>query len=516
MPADPAVEYRLPDPSYEQYTWVLADEHAPASAPPLTAGVQMIAIGGPPAPSEPPRSVTVNGYNYQRGGVDEAALLRRAKPPETLQDLTSWRLDWMPQVEKLARDLETFDPKNVAPGTWTDTLAAQDREFGRAFSGVHLSAVLPARIAVARFQEAYAGRFGEGRREEVDALLQGFPNRSLDRASALWGLGRLLRVQPELLSALDRRGDAPASAPAAGEFRARFDAMLAEFGCTTDNGQLDLPTWREGSPVPLAMLRAYARQDESRSPQAAARGRKARRLELEREMRTLAKSDPSVARLVPVMEMAQQLMPNLEDHNLLCDQRLTAASRMRWLAVGGLLARRSLAGQPDDVFFFRRGELLDALEHGNGLATHEIQSRRRLQEAYRLTPPPLFLGKAPENAAPEGAIPEEAQQGRTIRGVPASAGSYRGTARLIERLADASSLKDGDVLVVRATTPPWTPYFGVIGALVTNSGGALSHSAVVAREFGVPAVVGTRNGTALVPDGATVTVDGTNGIVIVE
>ena len=68
----------------------------------------------------------------------------------------------------------------------------------------------------------------------------------------------------------------------------------------------------------------------------------------------------------------------------------------------------------------------------------------------------------------------------------------------------------------RSTTPPWTPYFAIIGALITNSGGILSHGAVVAREFGIPAVVGTRNATALIPDGATVTVDGTAGVVIVE
>ena len=103
-----------------------------------------------------------------------------------------------------------------------------------------------------------------------------------------------------------------------------------------------------------------------------------------------------------------------------------------------------------------------------------------------------------------------------MRGAAASPGSYRGRARVIDTLEEADTLGDGDILVCRSTTPPWSPYFGVISALVTNSGGALSHGAVVAREFGIPAVVGTTNATAVIPDGAVVTVDGVTGLVTVE
>ena len=87
---------------------------------------------------------------------------------------------------------------------------------------------------------------------------------------------------------------------------------------------------------------------------------------------------------------------------------------------------------------------------------------------------------------------------------------------MLQSLDEAGSLLGGEVLVVRALTPPWTPYLGVIGAVVTNTGGELSHGAVVAREFGIPAVVGTVNGTNLIWDGAVVAVDGTAGVVVVE
>lgn len=511
-----AIEYRLPDPSLEQYTWVLQDEHAPASAPPLLSNAGNPGFMGQAKPGEPPVRIHVNGFSYSRMGLEESAFFRQAKPPERLEDLTRWRGEWLPQAAKAAEMLEGFDPASVAPGAWEQSIAEQEKEFWRVFAGVHQTAVLPARLAASRFQDAFSERFSGERRQDATALLQGFPNRSLDRASALWDLGRILRADEGLRRALDRRADLPAASPAAREYQERFEAMLLEFGCTTDNGQLDLPTWREGSPVPLAMARAYARQDDSRSPREAARRQQMRRLELARELRGAASADPSVAPLIPLMEMAQQLMPNLEDHNLLCDQRMAAASRARWLAVGRHLQRRGLAHSADDVFYYQRPELFRALEEGAGLPHEEVQRRRRLQELYRLTSPPLGLGKPAEGSRTEEDVPEEAQQGRSIRGVAASAGSYRGRARVVESLAEAARLQEGDVLVARSTTPPWTPYFGIVGALVTNAGGALSHTAVVAREFGIPAVVGTRNGTALIPDGATVTVDGTTGLVLIE
>lgn len=514
--AETRIQYRLPDPSYEALTWMLNDEHSPASSPPLLAGSQMM-MGPTPGPGELPASLSVNGYNYQRmDGMAAGAFFPGAPSPKTVESLTRWRQEWLPQVEKGAAALESFQASTVASGDWEKTTEEQEQEFRRIFRGVHMNAVLLARAAVAKFQEAYVNKFGDGRQGDVNTLLQGFANQSLDRAAALWELGRILRAEGELLRALDNKAELSSGSSPAEEFRERFEAMLRRFGYTTDNGQLDLPTWREGSPVPLAMIRAYARQDDARDPRLAAHHQEARRLELEKRLRKAATTDPEAAALVPLMEIAQQFMPNLEDHNLLCDQRMQYASRMRWLSVGRVLQDRGLAKNEGDVFFYRRPELLRALEKGVGLPQEELQRRRYLQEQYRLHPPPLFLGKPPEDMKSWHEIPHEAQQGRVVRGIPASAGSYQGRARVIEGLAETSKLQEGEVMVVRTATPSWTPYFAVIGALVTNSGGALSHCAIVAREFGIPAVVGTKNGTTLIPDGATVTVDGSAGLVFIE
>lgn len=112
-------------------------------------------------------------------------------------------------------------------------------------------------------------------------------------------------------------------------------------------------------------------------------------------------------------------------------------------------------------------------------------------------------------AAPTGTV-------QVVRGTAASAGVYRGRARIVVGLPEAYRLEPGDVLVCPATSPEWTPYFGVVGALVTGTGSLLAHAAVVAREFGIPAVVGATGATLLIPDGAMVTVDGSSGTVTIE
>jgi phosphoenolpyruvate synthase/pyruvate phosphate dikinase len=100
-----------------------------------------------------------------------------------------------------------------------------------------------------------------------------------------------------------------------------------------------------------------------------------------------------------------------------------------------------------------------------------------------------------------------------IVGTGASAGSAEGTARVVHGTEDFERVERGDVLVCTTTTPAWTPLFGAIGGLVTDTGGILSHAAVVAREYGVPTVVGAEVATRLIPDGAWVSVDGETGVV---
>ncbi|MDP6101772.1 MAG: PEP-utilizing enzyme [Dehalococcoidia bacterium] len=508
-------KFMLPDPSYEAYTWILQDEHSPASHPPLIASATPVAWTGS-SPDGLPTTLNINGYNYAREVVSPAGganLSGTTEPPKQVEDLTRWRLEWLPQVDELIVMLESFDAATVPAGKWAEVLDGQDQEYRRVFGGIHRTAVGTARMAATRFTEEYVKRFDEDRRGDAMSLLLGLPNRSLDRANALWDLSRTLRADKSLLDTL-QGGEPRLDMSAAKRFDEDLKAMLRDFGATTNNGLQDMPTWREGSTVPLSMLGAFAWPEDSTSPREATLRQKNRRLELEEEVRNASGNDEDENSLVRLMEMAQHLIPNLEDHNLLCDQRCVAASRVRWLTVGTHLQNQGILSVADEIFFYRRPELVQVLEGGAGLSKEEVDLRRARQRQLRAMLPPLYLGLPPETLTSIDDVPVEGTVQRLVRGVAASPGSHRGRARVVKSMDEADSLQDGDVLVVRSLTPAWTPYFGVVGALVTNSGGVMSHGAVVAREFGIAAVVGTRDGTNFIMDGAVVTVDGTAGVVV--
>ena len=100
-----------------------------------------------------------------------------------------------------------------------------------------------------------------------------------------------------------------------------------------------------------------------------------------------------------------------------------------------------------------------------------------------------------------------------VKGIPASPGSAEGTAKIIMSLDDVGKFEPGDVLVTQATSPAWTPLIACANAVVTDIGGTLSHAAIVCREYGIPAVVGTTNGTQLIKNGQVIEVDGATGVI---
>jgi pyruvate,water dikinase len=494
----PDVRFDLPGPEYVEHKWILFDEHAPSAQPPLLNDGPFGGMGMRPEEGVP-RFIRINGYTYMRGDLDMTTPFASRAVVSTREELRSWRETLLPEVERVVALLSHFDPSSVPAGEWQAALDAHAREFRHVFVPVHLYAVgnaeLTARTFVQRYQDVFGGSEDDGR-----ALLQGFENASLHRASLVWDLSRVLRAGPALLASVESGEALPP-----GEASERLAAVLDAYGETTNSNNQDLPTWREDVALVLSQAVAFARQPDGQGPRELADQQRRRREELEAPLKTRAASDPSVAELLPLLEAAQEYLPNLEDHNYHVDQRMLAASRKRYLAIGAFLRQRGLVRDDSDVFYIYQDELAPALEQGTLPSQEELDRRREHTVAARAMPPPPLLGKG----ATEAGV-------RTIKGVGASKGTYQGIARVIEAVEDATRLQPGEVLVTRATTPAWTPLFGVAGAVVTNAGGALSHTAIVAREFGIPAVLGTQNGTSFIPDGALVTVDGSAGTVTIE
>jgi pyruvate,water dikinase len=180
---------------------------------------------------------------------------------------------------------------------------------------------------------------------------------------------------------------------------------------------------------------------------------------------------------------------------------------------------------------------LKALLAGRGGPTAEdLRSRAEWRRAVTSTDAPRWLGAPPSPPPPSDWLPAHARRAdramqaflsalfdeppaqvseKTVRGLPVSSGRYEGTARVVIGEQDFGRIEPGDVLVTRATSPTFNVVLPLLGGLVTDRGGQLSHAAIVAREYGIPGVVGTMEGTRVIRDGARVRVDGASGEVTV-
>jgi rifampicin phosphotransferase len=184
------------------------------------------------------------------------------------------------------------------------------------------------------------------------------------------------------------------------------------------------------------------------------------------------------------------------------------------LRLGEILQTEGVIDQAEDVFFLTRAEL-----DTRAPLQDVVHRRRATWERQRRLPAPLTIGRPPRLLAKEllaaveavrtsGPAPEGA-----IIGQPASPGRATGPVRIVHGPGDFDAFQPGGVLAARATTPAWTPLFARAVAVVTDGGTLAAHASLVAREYGIPAVVGTGDATSRLHDGQVVTVDGSAGVV---
>lgn len=193
--------------------------------------------------------------------------------------------------------------------------------------------------------------------------------------------------------------------------------------------------------------------------------------------------------------------------------------------LGRHLAATGVIPTADDVFFCTRTDLGTALTGRTRTLAGAVADRREQWEQQRWLAAPLALGHPPrligdvidrtvQRARPTGITAKRGNQ--VIVGHPASAGQATGTVRVITDPRDFATFTDGDVLVAKATAPAWTPLFARAAAVVTDNGTLAAHASLVAREYGIPAVVGTGTATTRLRPGQRVTVNGTTGTVTIH
>ncbi|WP_202879642.1 PEP/pyruvate-binding domain-containing protein [Serinicoccus kebangsaanensis] len=325
---------------------------------------------------------------------------------------------------------------------------------------------------------------------------------------ALQALADLARTDEELVAVL--RSDAPQSAltdDRFAAFRTSLEAFLARFGHRESESPLylSLPTWRDAPETVLALVRVLLDQGGPTTDEAGAAA--AERHLLSHPLL----AGPLRGRVRRLLHGARAGIALREDSHFQAT-RVLPVLRGVVLEVGRRLAAAGVLRQPDDIWHLRWEEVAalgdPAADTVSGAEAERLRATvaRRRARRDELATVPLIAPSAFRTAGdtPTGAL---------VSGTPASSGRATGPVRVIRDPGDFGRLRSGDVLVCPYTNPSWTPLFQRAVAVVVDTGGIGSHAAIVAREYGVPAVMGTAVGTRQLIDGQQVTVDGDAGAV---
>jgi len=434
---------------------------------------------------------------------------RRGPLPANLRALDRHRR----AVERAVLPRLDQDYDRLSPAEWRDQLE-EARELGRehfrvirwgmGFHNPLLHALT--RHLLARWADDHDGGLYEG-------LVSGLPGtRTAEINRELWRLGAIARAEPAMAARL-RAGEDYARLRAdtgAAALWPAFDGFLARHGHRAATREVSQPRWVETPEVVLGLVRAQLGAGEPPPDPALLEAEVvARRRDLERDV--LARVGPLRRPLLRrLLRTTRRLTRYREDQRYHLDYLLLHVRRLLLAQARRLHAAGALA-DPFELFFLEADELLRLVADPTPAAAlrARIDERRDHYRRWKDRLPATFLY---DDVETEGELGGDAADGDAV-GLGASRGVARGRSRVIRDLAGLAAVEPGEILVANNIDPGWTSVFPVVAGLITETGGLLSHGALLAREYGVPAVMGVPGATARFPTGTLLEIDGARGSV---
>jgi pyruvate,water dikinase len=440
-----------------------------------------------------------------------------------------WEEEWLPEIKGYHDRWESFD---LAGASVEDLLAHLDwtlETYARLWH-IHFEVAVPFLVAPSMFTDLYEDVFGSAEALDAYKLLQGVENLSFVAGADLWSLGQ--RADSEELRSLIRGTptaevvEALRATAEGGEFLGHLRAYLDEWGTRSDTVvELADPSWVEDPAPAIDNLKNYLADGASDPIEHWNLLVKEReQFVAEARERISGYPEPVRQRFEMFMEAGQDGQRLQEDHNWWIDQKGNHQVRHVFLEFGRRFADAGVIADPEDIFYLDGDEIREIAGSGiSGDHSGSVVERKAEMERWgKVQAPPLLgtdYGPPPDNPVTRALgrfwggppPPPDPEHPELLKGNPGAPGKVTGTARVIVKLSDAGRLGRGEILVTPTTSPPWSPLFATAGGIVTDTGGALSHCAIVAREYGLPAVVGTGMASVVIQDGQTVEVDGDRG-----
>jgi phosphohistidine swiveling domain-containing protein/tetratricopeptide (TPR) repeat protein len=485
----------------------------------------------------------VNGYLYT------AIVPREAESAAALGPYYGWImptyaakfLDWWQEryLPEILRNFEYLDNYPMEEASLQDLMVfleeaidIQERHFR-----LHWILNLAQFQSSLDLQAAVGEVIGEVNPALIGRILISIQDRNWDSLEALWKLKEQVKADPELKAIFDAGDTATAILPqleksAKGQaFMASVEAYNREFGVKPSmyTHEYVNKLWVEDPTPAVETIKGYLASDYDFP--AEYNRMKADHYAAIDELKAMvpATATPEQRqKLDTAIELATRMMPLTPDHHFYMDQGTYARMRLVLLAVGRKMVKEGLLRDAEDIMFLEYDQLRAYVGNPQGYDGQAIikQARRAYDQAHRVHPRDWVgtvtqwsmyeeiyhtLWGWPERWEREQAG-EKAIAG-IVKGLPAAAGVAEGIAKVVTGPEEFNAVQRGDILVCRMTNPAWVVLFSKIKGVVTDAGGVLSHTAVVAREFGLPAVVGSADATVRIKSGDRIRVDGNTGVV---
>ena len=355
--------------------------------------------------------------------------------------------------------------------------------------------------------------------ELYSRVISGLPgNKTIQTNIGFSELAKIIRSQPDALNAFQERATPElirdlTSDPVLGDVNQALQSFLQEFGHRSHTREIFFPRWKEDITQVVDVLRTLSLSDldlaglETKKRQ--------ERVEYEKEILERIASLPGGAlrmRLFrTVLRLAQTYLVFRENQRFYLDHILFR-QRLVFLEYGRRLETRGHLEKAEDVFFLTKEEVFDIINGERPSSSLDVQGRRMEFMRNRNTLPPKFLRRRLE--FDDSVVRSE--DASIISGTSASPGICTGPVRVVGSIKGLSGIKAGEILVTSNTDPGWTAVFSKLGGLITETGGILSHGAVVSREYGIPAVTAVKNATSLLCTGQIITLDGNRGCITIH
>lgn len=427
------------------------------------------------------------------------------------------------EVERYQAAIAELERLNLDELSEGDLVARVDRlVFGAANRLLNYDFLLIALVGVTyqtlgSLLERYFGEESEEIRARLVSGVTG--NVTMETNKRLWDLARVAAAS-EVVSAELRRGTLDdyrsrlAKSPEGRVFVTELERFLDEYGHREVRMDILYPTWVEDPAPVLGFIRGYLDVREEASPHRQQERLVREREELSTTVRTRLRRDLRGRLLVwPIFRwVLRHTQANTRQRDTMHFEltRLFPPFRRLLLELGGRLVARGVLAAEEDIFYLTLDEMRRAEGSAESLQARVEERRRELDANRRRQPPPVI--RDGQEIWEEAGVAETGVAGE-LRGVAGSPGQVSGVVRIVRGPEEFHKLAEGEILVAPLTNPVWTPLFAIAGGLITEVGGILSHGAIVAREYGIPAVMAVSGAISTLHDGQEVLVDGSRGTV---